>query len=121
MKSIALVHITSSEHGVRIVSVADMNIGNLADNQIALAQKLGYKADESCIDATRNSFAPKEEDIIYINEELLFNYYDEAFDKVPVIKRQLGQLRQHLMATMCRHRQKFCLKKSCLSCQSCRQ
>ena len=81
MKSIALVHVTSSEHGVRIVSVADMNIGNLADNQIALAQKLGYKADESCIDATRNSFAPKEEDIIYINEDLLFDYYNEAFDK----------------------------------------
>jgi hypothetical protein len=81
MKSIALVHVTSSEHGVRIVSVADMNIGNLADNQIALAQKLGYKADESCIDATRNSFAPKEEDIIYINEEILFDYYNEAFDK----------------------------------------
>ena len=81
MKSIALVHITSSEHGVRIVATADVSIGNLADNQIALAQKLGYKADESCIDATRNSFAPKEEDIIYINEDLLFNYYDEEFDK----------------------------------------
>ena len=81
MKSIALVHITSSSFGIRIVGVSDINIGNLADNQIALAQKLGYKADESCIDATRNSFAPKEEDILYINEELLFNYYDEKFDK----------------------------------------
>ena len=81
MKSIALVHITSSEHGVRIVATADVSIGNLADNQIALAQKLGYKADESCIDATRNSFAPKEEDILYINEELLFDYYDEEFDR----------------------------------------
>ena len=81
MKSIALMHITSSEHGVRIVATADINIGNLADNQIALAQKLGYKADESCIDATRNSFAPKEEDIIYINEDLLFDYYNEEFDK----------------------------------------
>ena len=81
MKGIALVHITSSQHGVRIVSVADISIGNLADNQIVLAQRLGYKADESCIDATRNSFAPKEEDIIYINEELLFNYYNEEFDK----------------------------------------
>ena len=81
MKSIALVHITSSSFGIRIVSVADVNVGNLADNQIALAQKLGYKADESCIDATRNSFAPKEEDIIYINEEILFDYYNEAFDK----------------------------------------
>ena len=81
MKRIALVHITSSSFGIRIVGVADINIGNLADNQIALAQKLGYKADESCIDATRNSFAPKEEDILYINEELLFDYYNEEFDK----------------------------------------
>ena len=80
MKSIALVHITSSSFGIRIVAIADINTGNLADNQIVLAQKLGYKADESCIDATRNSFAPKEEDIIYINEELLFDYYNEAFD-----------------------------------------
>ena len=81
MKRIALVHITSSTFGIRIVATADVSIGNLADNQIVLAQKLGYKADESCIDATRNSFAPKEEDIIYINEELLFDYYNEEFDK----------------------------------------
>ena len=81
MKSIALVHITSSQQGIRIVATADINVGNLADNQIVLAQKLGYKADDSCIDATRNSFAPKEEDIIYINETLLFDYYNEAFDK----------------------------------------
>ena len=81
MERIALVHITSSSYGIRIVATADVETGNLADNQIALAQKLGYKADESCIDATRNSFAPKEEDIIYINEELLFDYYNEEFDK----------------------------------------
>ena len=81
MKKIALVHITSSSFGLRIVSVADINIGNLADNQIVLAEKLGQKPDESCIDATRNSFAPKEEDILYINEDLLFNYYDEDFDR----------------------------------------
>ncbi|MBO4892102.1 MAG: hypothetical protein J5502_05790 [Prevotella sp.] len=81
MKKIALVHITSSTFGIRIVSVADINLGNLADNQIVLAEKLGQKPDESCIDATRNSFAPKEEDILYINEDLLFNYYDEDFDK----------------------------------------
>ena len=81
MKRIALVHITSSQQGIRIVATADVGIGNLADNQIALAQKLGYKADESCIDATRNSFAPKEEDILYMNEQLLFDYYNETFDK----------------------------------------
>ena len=80
MKSIALVHLTSSGFGARIVGIADINIGNLADNQIVLAEKLGFKADESCIDATRISFAPKEEDILYINEEILFNYYNEEFD-----------------------------------------
>ena len=53
----------------------------MADNQIVFAARLGYKADSSCIDATRNSFAPKEEDILYINEDLLFDYYDEDFDR----------------------------------------
>ena len=81
MERIALVHITSSSYGIRIVAKADVETGNLADNQIVLAQALGYKADDSCIDATRNSFAPKEEDIIYMNEELLFDYYNEEFDK----------------------------------------
>ena len=81
MERIALVHITSSSFGIRIVAKADVETGNLADNQIVLAQALGYKADDSCIDATRNSFAPKEEDIIYMNEELLFDYYNEEFDK----------------------------------------
>ena len=81
MKTIALVHITSSGEGIRIVGVADINLGNLADNQIVMAAKLGQKADDSCIDGTRNSFSPKEEDILYINEELLFEYYNEEFDK----------------------------------------
>ena len=81
MKRVALVHITSSGYGIRIVFTADINEGNLADNQIVFAQRLGYQPDESCIDATRNSFAPKEEDILYINEELLFDYYNEEFDK----------------------------------------
>ena len=81
VKRTALVHITSSKQGIRFVFTADIKEGNLADNQIVFASRLGYKADQSCIDATRNSFAPKEEDILYINEELLFDYYDEDFDK----------------------------------------
>ena len=81
MARTALAHITSSKKGIRIVFTADIKDGNLADNQIVFAQALGYKADQSCIDATRNSFAPKEEDILYMNEELLFDYYDEDFDK----------------------------------------
>ena len=76
MARVGLVHITSSGLGARIVFTADINDGNLADNQIVFAEKLGYQPDESCIDATRNSFAPKEEDVLFINEELLFNYFD---------------------------------------------
>ena len=81
MARTALAHITSSKKGIRIVFTANIKDGNLADNQIVFAQALGYKADQSCIDATRNSFAPKEEDILYINEDLLFDYYDEDFDR----------------------------------------
>ena len=81
MARTALAHITSSKKGIRIVFTANIKVGNLADNQIVFAQALGYKADQSCIDATRNSFAPKEEDILYINEDLLFDYYDEEFDR----------------------------------------
>ena len=81
MARTALAHITSSKKGIRIIFTADIKDGNLADNQIVFAEKLGYKADSSCIDATRNSFAPKEEDILYINEDLLFDYYDEDFDR----------------------------------------
>ena len=81
MARTALAHITSSKKGIRIVFTANIKDGNLADNQIVFAQALGYKADQSCIDATRNSFAPKEEDILYIDEDLLFDYYDEDFDR----------------------------------------
>jgi len=81
MARTALAHITSSKKGIRVIFTADIKEGNLADNQIVFAEKIGYKADSSCIDATRNSFAPKEEDILYINEDLLFDYYDEDFDR----------------------------------------
>ena len=75
-----LVHITSSKRGVRIVFAGTKQAGNLADNQIMFAEALGYKADSSCIDATRNSFTPKEEDILFI-DETIFDYYDEEFDR----------------------------------------
>ena len=82
MERVALVHITTSGDGLRIIFTADSSLGNLADNQIVLALALGQKPDKSCIDATRNSFCPKEDEILYINEEKLFNYYDEDFDKM---------------------------------------
>ena len=65
---VKLVHITSSGYGIRIVFTANIEDGNLADNQIVFAQALGQKPDESCIDATRNSFAPTEEDIMFLDD-----------------------------------------------------
>ena len=80
MKITKLVHITSSKKGVRVIFAGDANVGNLADNQIWFVNALGgYKPDASCIDATRNSFAPLEEDILYI-DDTIFDYYDEEFD-----------------------------------------
>ena len=81
MARVVLVHITSSGHGIRIIFIADRQIGNLADQQISFAAVLGYSPDQSCIDATRNSFAPKEDEILYIDEKRLFTYYDEEFDR----------------------------------------
>ena len=81
MARVVLVHITSSGHGIRIIFVADKQLGNLADQQISFAAVLGYSPDQSTIDATRNSFAPKENEILFIDEERLFNYYDKEFDK----------------------------------------
>ena len=81
MARVVFVHITSSGHGIRIIFIADKQLGNLADQQISFAAILGYTPDQSCIDATRNSFAPKENEILFIDEERLFNYYDEEFDK----------------------------------------
>ena len=81
MKRVVLVHITSSGRGIRIIFTANIEDGDLADNIIVFAATLGYRADSSCIDATRNSFAPKEDEILFIDEDRLFNYYDEEFDK----------------------------------------
>ena len=101
VKRTAFVHITSSKKGIRFVFTADIRFGNLADQQIVYATALGYPCDQSTIDATRNSFTPKEEDILYINEELLFNYYDEAFDKefTPMYRDKKTQPLNHQFPT----------------------
>ncbi len=78
---VVFAHLTSSGKGLRLVCKARVDVGNIADNQIELAKALGVKADASCIDASRISYAPMREDVYYLNEEELLNYYDEAFDK----------------------------------------
>ena len=78
---VVFAHLTSSGKGLRLVCKARVDVGNIADNQIELAKTLDVKADASCIDASRISYAPMREDVYYLNEEELLNYYDEAFDK----------------------------------------
>ena len=78
---VVFAHETSSKKGLRLVCKARPEIGNIADNQIELAKTLGVKADASCIDACRISYAPMREDVYYLNEDELINYYDEKFDK----------------------------------------
>ena len=101
MGRVALVHISCSGDGLRIVFTANINDGNLADNQIVFAKALGdYTPDRSCLDATRASFCPKENEILYINEELLFNYYDEKYDKkyTPLYRKKKTQPLHHKFA-----------------------
>jgi hypothetical protein len=80
---VRLAHKTSSGHGLRLVCEARSDVGNIADNQIELARELGLLGvkgttgkpvtDDSCIDASRISYAPRECDIYFIDENHLFN------------------------------------------------
>jgi len=81
---LALAHKTSSGDGLRLVCEANPAIGNIADNQIQLAEALGALnmlgstgkpvVDDSCIDASRISYCPRREDIYFIDEKRLFQF-----------------------------------------------
>lgn len=80
---IVFAHRTSSGHGLRLVAEIRPELGNIADNQICLARELGLMGmlgstgkpvvDDSCIDASRISYACRRQDIFYIDEKKLFN------------------------------------------------
>ena len=78
-KRILFVFVTPSGHGLKVVFIADANVGNLIDNQIDFSQKLGLNPDESCKDASRGAFLTTSEDVIYLDEERLISYQDDAF------------------------------------------
>ena len=77
---VMLVHITPSGKGLRVVFKADSEIGDLSANQHHLAKLLGVEPDEACKDASRASFAPQQEEILFINDAV-FDYQNEEFDK----------------------------------------
>ncbi len=78
LERILLVYITPSGKGLKVVFKADPNVGNLIDNQHAMAEVLGVEVDESCKDASRMSFICKESDILFIDKEL-FTYENKEF------------------------------------------
>ena len=80
-KRILFVFVTPSGHGLKVVFIADVNVGNLIDNQKAFSLKLGLNPDESCKDASRGAFLTTSDDIILIDEERLINYESEDFGK----------------------------------------
>ena len=75
---ILLIYVTPSGQGLKIVFKADVQKGNLIDNQHEMAKVLGVEVDESCKDASRMSFICKESDILFIDKEL-FTYENKEF------------------------------------------
>ena len=77
-------HLTSSGEGLRLVSECLIGAGNIADQQYLQAKELGmldvigttgkHVTDNSCINADKLSFCPRLEDILFIDEDKLFNY-----------------------------------------------
>ena len=76
---ILLVYITPSGHGLKVVFMADVAVGNLIDNQKDFSKKLGLNPDEACKDASRGAFLTTREDILFINENELFTYENKDF------------------------------------------
>ena len=76
---ILLVYVTPSGKGLKVVFKADPKVGNLIDNMNAMASELGVEADQACKDASRMSFICTREDILFINENELFDYEDKEF------------------------------------------
>ena len=77
---VLLVYVTPSGHGLKVVFKADVQKGNLIDNQHQMAEVLGVEVDESCKDASRMSFICKESDILFIDKEL-FTYENKDFSE----------------------------------------
>ena len=83
---ILLVYVTPSGKGLKVVFKADASLGNLIDNQHAMAKVLGVEVDESCKDSSRMSYICKESDILYIDKEL-FTYENKFSERYTALYR----------------------------------
>ena len=75
---IVLIYISPSGKGIKIVFKARLDWGNLIDNQHAMAEVLGVEVDESGKDSSRMSYICKNDDILYLDNEL-FTYENKEF------------------------------------------
>ena len=80
---IKMVYVSASGDGVKVVFKARMEWGNLIDNQYKMAELLGIPqfVDEKCKDGSRGHFVTTEADVIFLDENNLYDYYNEAFDQ----------------------------------------
>lgn len=79
-----LAHLTSSGEGLRLVSECLIGAGNIADQQYLQAQELGmlnvigttgkHVTDNSCVNCDKFSFCPREEDLLFVDEDKLFHF-----------------------------------------------
>ena len=75
------VFVTPSGEGLKVVFVADVEVGNLIDNQMDFSVKLGLTLDGSGKDASRGAFLTTPDDVLLLDEERLINYMNEEFGK----------------------------------------
>lgn len=77
---ILLCFVTASGRGLKVVAKADVSRGNIIDNARWLAGELGLETDEACKDASRLSFCPGKDDILFISQQL-FSYENKEFEE----------------------------------------
>ncbi len=80
---IKMVYVSASGDGVKVVFKARMEWGNLIDNQNKMAEFLGIPqlVDKKCKDGSRGHFVTTEDDVIFLDEDNFYDYYNEAFDQ----------------------------------------
>ena len=76
---LALVHITPSGDGLRVVMKRTKGL-TIERDQLQWAELIGVKVDAVCKDISRLSFAPMAKEILYFNPSLLFAELPEASD-----------------------------------------
>lgn len=88
--TIALVHVTPSTHGLRIIFVQPEGM-TIEEAQSAMAKSLNVYYDACTKDLARCSFLVPKDYILYINEEVLFNHNRTTQRPIPTPPQDEGE------------------------------